>query len=84
MTSRITELTFFAGDHDEECVYAVEVTWRGDEKYAVKRRSQVWNGSEWEYEPLPSSRDDAFIERTRFDFDTACDHARTLVERSLL
>lgn len=26
-----------------------------------------------EYEPMPSSRDDAFLARTRFDFETACD-----------
>lgn len=38
------------------------------QKWAVKDGSNVLNKSgEWEYEPIPSSRTDTFIDRTRFD-----------------
>lgn len=37
------------------------------ERYAVRRRGRCLNTSgKWEYEPMPSSRDDAFYERCRF------------------
>ena len=45
------------------------------ERYAVRTDSRgVLNTSgEWEYEPIPSSRDDAFYERCRFKtFAEAC------------
>jgi len=41
---------------------------KGNTKWVVAFRGEVLNKNrEWEYEPLPSSRDDNFIERTRFD-----------------
>jgi hypothetical protein len=79
----ITEVTVFGGDPESEDTYAVEVTWRGHDKYAVKRRSQVWNGSEWEYEPQPSSRDDAFVARTRFGYEQAASIAARLVAQEV-
>lgn len=40
----------------------------GSELWAVRRFGTVLNKSgEWEYEPLPSSRDDAFLDRCRFE-----------------
>lgn len=45
----------------------ITIEWRGLDKWAVCNGGNVLNKSgEWEYEPLPSSRDDAFMERTRF------------------
>jgi hypothetical protein len=39
----------------------------GTVRYAVTRGGWVANRDrEWEYEPIPSSRDDDFIARTRF------------------
>ncbi len=39
------------------------------EKWAVRRsHSCLSKDGEWEYEPMPSSRDDAFYARCRFDF----------------
>lgn len=76
----ITEVTVAT---DNEDTYAVEVTWRGHNKYAVKRRSQVWNGTEWEYEPQPSSRDDAFIARTRFGYEQAMNLAAGIVAKEV-
>ena len=38
------------------------------EKWAVRRNSSCLNKEgEWEYEPIPSSRDDEFYARCRFD-----------------
>jgi hypothetical protein len=56
----------------------------GSSLWRVKWLSNVLNKhGEWEYEPIPSSRDDAFIERcswptldeARAAFDAACDPA---------
>ena len=46
----------------------VFIEYRGNEKWAIKNNPDVLNRFlEWEYEPLPSSRDESFIERTRFN-----------------
>ena len=38
------------------------------ERWAVRRLSQCLNrDAEWEWEPMPSSRDDAFYAHCRFD-----------------
>jgi len=40
----------------------------GPDKFSVNFRSLCLNkNSEWEFEPIPSSRDDEFLERCRFD-----------------
>lgn len=53
------------GSHE---VYVSERRQRdGSVRYAVERDGWVANARrQWEYEPLPSSREDDFIERTRF------------------
>lgn len=52
--------------------WSVAVAWRSDDKYAVTHIGYVFNSDgEWEYEPQPSSRDDEFLARTRFDYWTA-------------
>ncbi len=53
---------------DSICVERVKQR-AGSDKWAVRRLGgEVLNKQgEWEYEPMPSSRDDAFIERCRFD-----------------
>lgn len=49
-------------------------------RWAVLCGSSVLNAdSKWEYEPMPSSRDDDFIARTRFDFDDAWSLAEAVV-----
>jgi hypothetical protein len=50
---------------------------RGGDKWAVVHGGFVLNSEdEFEYEPLPSSRDEAFLARTRFRFDEAVERAR--------
>lgn len=40
----------------------------GPAKWAVRRLGECLNKQgEWEYEPMPSSRDDEFLTRCRFD-----------------
>lgn len=51
---------------------------KGKKKWAVRHMGNCLNkGGEWEYEPQPSSRDDAFLARCRFD--TAMQAARAAV-----
>lgn len=59
-------------DFDSYCG-AVQIAWRGPgDRWAVARRCFVLNrDGEWEYEPIPSSRDDAFKARTRFGHEEA-------------
>lgn len=53
-------------------LYAVKVEYRGDEKYAVLHHGWCLDADgRWEYEPRPSSRDDDWLARYRFDYDTA-------------
>ena len=73
--TRLTEMTVCA--LPEENVnhghYAITVQWRGGETYAVKRHSLVLGADgKWDYEPMPSSRDDAWIATHRFSYDEAC------------
>lgn len=51
----------------------------GSIKYAVRQSGACLNRSgEWEYEPIPSSRDDEFLARCRFD--TWEDAAKAIVK----
>jgi len=73
---------------DEESGQAVYVEWRGRRYgkgpvlWAVTRLNSCLNKSgEWEYEPQPSSRDDAFIARCRWtSLDEALAAARSRAE----
>lgn len=57
--------------------WAITVEWRGTDRWAVILRSRCLNrDGRWEYEPIPSERDDDFLARCRFDRDTALDLAR--------
>jgi len=55
-------------------------------KYAVTRDSEVLaKDGAWEYEPMPSSRTDEFIERTRFNsFDEAFNHFKKVTGKHAL
>lgn len=50
----------------------IEVCWRGPDRWAICDGTSVLNDNgDWEHEPLPSSRSDDFLERTRFPFEEA-------------
>lgn len=57
------------------------VEWRSEGKWAVVDCGCVLNSSgDWEFEPLNSGRTDEFLERTRFNLDTALEMARSAKE----
>lgn len=71
---RITEVTVSAVPEDSinHSLYAVRVAWRGGETYAVMNNGYcLGTDGEWDYEPLPSSREDDWLASHRFDYDTA-------------
>ena len=50
----------------------IRVEWRGTGLWAVVDTGQCLNrDGEWEYEPLPSNRDDDFMARCRFPLNEA-------------
>lgn len=66
MRERLALAETFRLSHD------VAVVQRGENEWAVFDGCCVLNRSgEWEHEPLPSSRQDDFIARTRFSFEEA-------------
>jgi hypothetical protein len=60
----------------------IDGQWRPDaDVWAIRKRGWCLNrAQEWEYEPLPSSRDDEFMERCRFTRDDALHRARLALE----
>jgi hypothetical protein len=51
------------------------------DRFAVRRMGSVLNkDGEWEFEPQPSSRDEAFFARCRFDTFEAADAAYAIRE----
>jgi hypothetical protein len=58
--------------------FRVYVRWSGGDTWAVIWMGECWNGTDWEWEPLPSSYDDDFLARCRFTLEEACRHARSL------
>lgn len=61
--------------------FRVYVSWRGGDTWAVVWMGECWNGSDWEYEPLNSSRGDHFLARTRFAVEEACAMAEGLADK---
>jgi hypothetical protein len=70
----ITEHTICAlsEDHDLFWDFAIKVGYRGKGTWAVHRRSRcLGTDGVWDYEPLPSERDDDWLTTHRFDEQTA-------------
>lgn len=68
---RITEVTVCAVPENNinHGTYAVQIQWRGGETYAVhwfKRCLSV--DGEWDFESIPSEREDEWIARHRFSY----------------
>ena len=61
----------------ESDLFAITVEYRGHGLWAVlKRRECLSKSDEWDYEPLPSSREDDWLAEHRFDLDTALERAK--------
>lgn len=64
-----TQFTLIPGSSNRPFghVYELKVEWRGGDAWVIVDSSYVLNREgEWEYEPLPSSRTEQFITRTRW------------------
>lgn len=59
-------------------LWTIRVERRGENSWAVLRRSCCWNRrtKAWDYEPLPSSRTDAYKRTHRFPLEEALTIAR--------
>ncbi len=65
--------------HDR-LVRDLRIEWRGETGWTVSYNGTVLNRfGQMEYEPLPSSRTDEFIERTRYSLEEAERLARTFI-----
>lgn len=57
--------------------YRITVAWRGRDRWAVSRHGRcLGSDGEWDYEPIPSEREDGWLDAHRFDLDTALQIAR--------
>jgi hypothetical protein len=66
----------FGHPMSSNCIEVIKTHWEKN-TWKVKRGSNVLNNvGKWEYEMMPSSRDDEFLDRTRYDLDTAIVLAR--------
>lgn len=58
-------------------IFAITVDRTAPGRWAVRRRSRCLNrDGKWEHESTPSERSDDFLERCRFDLDTALEMAK--------
>lgn len=81
-TAKVTgyTLSLIDLDLDEATSWCLTVEWRGDESWAIKHNGFCLNrDGEWEWEPSPSNRDDAFLLRCRYDEQTALVHAHNVL-----
>ena len=68
---RLNHVTQFSFGPRDDQVHIVLVN-DDKEQWAIRRNGFVFNrNGKWEYEPMPSARTDEFIERTRFDLESA-------------
>lgn len=76
----IKAIRYLAGDPKGKHV-EIHLTSYEKQTWAVRKLGYCWNkDGDWEEEPSPSNRDDAFIERTRFSFDKACQEAQNALD----
>ncbi|MFI8535398.1 hypothetical protein ACIGMX_34775 [Streptomyces aquilus] len=71
------EVSLFPQDHDARRHFTITIEWRGPDSWAVLDGPYcLGRDGEWEYEPLPSSRDDEWRAAHRFDLATAQELAK--------
>lgn len=71
---RITryEVSCLQLDHDDYSLYSITVEWRDVNKWAVLRNGFCLGlDGKWDWERLPSGREDEWVATHRFDLDTA-------------
>lgn len=61
----------------ESDLFAINVEYRGHGLWAVSRHRRCLSKADtWDYEPLPSSREDDWLDQHRFDLVTALERAK--------
>lgn len=71
------EVSLFPEDAEPRRHFTITIEWRGENRWAVLDGPMcLGSDGEWEYEPLPSNRDDAWIATHRFDLETAQELAK--------
>jgi hypothetical protein len=65
--------------------FEVTVERRSEGRWAVINLGQAWDGEDWVYESLPSSREDEFLKKARFSLEEAVEiaQASTLTVKGL-
>lgn len=59
-------------DEVNRSLFDIKVAWRGKGRWAVLRSTRCLSvDGEWDWEPLPSSREDDWLDTHRFDLETA-------------
>lgn len=59
-------------DHPEAYLFTIKVSWRGRDQWAVMHHGWCFDADgNKDYESIPSERRDDWLERHRFDLDTA-------------
>lgn len=70
-------VTVMPVDHPNASSWSLNVSWRGNDRWAVRRHSMCLSRSGgWSYEQVPSEREDEWIAEHRFDLDEALRLAR--------
>lgn len=86
----VTELTVNAipvelRGSDEDSWFSVKVVWRGENRYAVMHLNSAYNAQlQREWESLPSSRSDDFVENFRFPLLEAVQIAEKVAQQVTL
>lgn len=71
------EVGLFPLDHEGSSVYNLRVEYRGKDLWGVFRSKWcLGSDGEWDWEPVPSDRDDEWAAAHRFGLDTALKLAR--------
>jgi hypothetical protein len=66
------EISLFPEDSEPRHYFTITVEYRGAGRWAVlDGRYCLGRDGDWEYEPLPSARDEEWLAGHRFDLDTA-------------
>lgn len=79
-----TEFAFYPEGAESDEIngshHCIRVARRAPGKWAVIHMGMCWNGKDWDYEPSPSNRTDAYKKKTRFSLEKAVELALGMVE----
>ena len=69
-------------DHPDAYLFTLKVEWRGGDRWCVMKGAYCYSKTGWmRYEPIPSSRTDAFKRTYRHSLDDALALARRLAPK---